>query len=103
MVQETKSKIALSITAAEYIALSAAAREVLPLRELNSKITPMMQITVAKSDIRCTVFHDNNSAEELAKIQKSRPRTKHIVVKYNHFRQTVKDKLLQVTRIDTKD
>ena len=93
----------MSTTEVEYIALSTAAREVLPLKELISEIAPVMQITVAKPDIRCTVFEDNKGTEELAKIHKSRPRNKNIAVKYHHFRQAVKDKILHVTRIDTKD
>eukprot|EP00957_Ditylum_brightwellii_P066173 5021575-Ditylum_brightwellii.AAC.1 len=98
-----QSEIALSTTEAEYIALSIAAREVLSLRELISEIAPVTKITVTKPDIRCTIFEDNKGAEELAKMHKSRPRTKHIAVKYHHFIQAVKDKILHVTRIDTKD
>eukprot|EP00957_Ditylum_brightwellii_P202299 15329537-Ditylum_brightwellii.AAC.1 len=90
-----QSEIALSTTEEKYIALSTVAREVLPIRELISEIAPVMQIAVAKPDIRCTVFEDNKGAEVLAKTHKSRPRTKHIVVKYHHFRQAVKDKKLQ--------
>eukprot|EP00957_Ditylum_brightwellii_P149173 11360209-Ditylum_brightwellii.AAC.1 len=62
-----------------------------------------MDITVAKPDIKCTVFEDNKGAKELVKVHKSRPRTKHIAVKYHHFRQAVKDKIFHITRIDTKD
>ena len=98
-----QSEIALSSTEAEYIALSTAAREVLPMRTLISEIAPVMQINVAKPDIKCTVFEDNKGAEELAKVHKSRPRTKKIAVTYHHFRQVVKDKVLHITRISTKD
>ena len=40
-------------------------------------------------------------AEELAKIPKNRPRTKHIAVKYHHFREAVKSGILMVVRVDT--
>ena len=73
------------------------------MRTLISEIAPIMQINVAEPDIKCTVFEDNKGAEELAKVHKSRPRTKHIAVKYHHFRQAVKDKILHITRINTKD
>jgi hypothetical protein len=98
-----QSEIALSTTEAEYIALSTAAREVLPMRTLISEIAPIMQINIAKPDVKCTVFEDNKGAEELAKVHKSRSITKHIPVKYHHFRQAVKDKILHITRISTKD
>eukprot|EP00957_Ditylum_brightwellii_P190719 14519394-Ditylum_brightwellii.AAC.1 len=91
------------MTEAEYIALSTAAREVLPMRTLISEISPVMNITVSKPDIKCTVFEDNKGVEKLAKVHKSRPRTKHIAVKYRHFRQAVKDKMLHITNIDAKD
>eukprot|EP00957_Ditylum_brightwellii_P073484 5584337-Ditylum_brightwellii.AAC.1 len=34
--------------------------------------------------------------EKLAKVHKNRPITKYIAVKYHHFRQAVKDKMLYV-------
>ena len=98
-----QTEIALSTTEAEYIALSTAAREVLPLRELILEIKPILNIPEAKLQIRCTLFEDNKGAEELAKVPKNRPRTKHIAVKYHHFRQAVKDKILLVKRIGTEE
>eukprot|EP00957_Ditylum_brightwellii_P209549 15362231-Ditylum_brightwellii.AAC.1 len=64
------------------------------MRSLISEIAPVMNIDVAKPDIKCTAFKDNKGAEELVKIHKSRPRTKHIAVTCQHFRQEVKDKIL---------
>ena len=52
---------------------------------------------------RWTLFEDNKGAEELAKVPKNRPRTKHIAVKYHHFRQAVKDNILQVKRFATDE
>ena len=98
-----QSEIALSTTEAEYIALSTAAREVLPLRELIIELKSILNIPEAELNIQCTLFEDNRGAEELAKVPKSRPRTKHIAVKYHHFRSAVKNGILKVTRVDTKD
>ena len=50
-----------------------------------------------------TVFEDNTGAEELARTAKYRPRTKHIAVKYHHFREHVRNGTLQIARIDTKN
>eukprot|EP00957_Ditylum_brightwellii_P193679 14748931-Ditylum_brightwellii.AAC.1 len=73
------------------------------MRTLISEIAPVMNIDVAEPDIKCTAFEDNKGAKKLAKVHKNRPKTKHIAVKYHHFRQTVKDKILHITRIDTKN
>eukprot|EP00957_Ditylum_brightwellii_P004188 319079-Ditylum_brightwellii.AAC.1 len=98
-----QSKIDMSTAEAEYIALSTAAREIIPMGTLIRKIAPVMNIAVAKHGIKCTVFEDNKGAEELTKVPKNRPRTKHIAMKYHYFRQAVKDKILHTTIIDTKD
>ena len=79
--------------------MSTAAREVLPQRELKS----ILKIPKAKLNIKCTLFEDNRGAEELAKVPKNRPKTKHIAVKYHHFRSAVKNAILQVHRVETKE
>ena len=94
-------EIALSTTEAEYISLSTVAREVLPLRELILELKPILDIPEADLKIRCTLFEDNKGAEELAKVPKNRPRTKHIAVKYHHFRTAVQQGYLLVKRVDT--
>ena len=50
-----------------------------------------------------TVYEDNNGALELAKEPKYRPRTKHIAIKYHHFREHVKNKSIRIQKIDTKE
>ena len=94
-------KIWLSTTEAEYVALSTAAREVLPFRELILEIKDILQILEAELLIRCTHFEDNKGAEELTKVPKNRPRTKHIATKYHYFRESVKNGTLLVKRVET--
>ena len=65
--------------------LPTAAREVLPLRELILELKSIFNIPKAELNIKCTIFEDNRGAEELAKVPKNRPRTKHIALKYHHF------------------
>ena len=96
-----QTEISLSTTEAEYIALSTAAREVLPLRELIIELKEIIEIPEADLLIRCTLFEDNKGAEELAKVPKNRPRTKHIATKYHHFREHVRTGTLLVKRVDT--
>ena len=48
-----------------------------------------------------TEFEDNNGALELATAPKIRPRTKHIAVKYHHFRSHVQNGSIKIKAIDT--
>ena len=98
-----QSEISLSTTEAEYIALSTAARELLPMRHLLSEIASRMNITTKPPKIHCTLFEDNVGAETLAKAPKMNPRTKHIAIKYHFFREAVKSNILKISRIDTKN
>jgi hypothetical protein len=99
-----QTEIALSSTEAEYIALSAAMREVLPLlslmKEARKRGVPMKKVKVA--NIHCKIFEDNVGAIELAKVPKMRPRTKHLNIKYHHFRQHVQSGLLSLHYVRTE-
>ncbi len=66
-----QTEIALSTTEAEYIALSTAARELLPMRELLAEITAFMKLTTKPPQIHCTLFEDNVGAKTLAKAPKN--------------------------------
>ena len=98
-----QGEITLSTTEAEYVALSTAARELLPMRELLTEITQHFNIVPDAPTIHCTLFEDNVGAETLAKAPKMNARTKHIALKYHHFRSAVRKKILRITRVDTKD
>ena len=49
----------------------------------------------------CTVWEDNRSCIKVAESPKFTPRTKHIALKYHHFRQFVNDKTIRINPIDT--
>ena len=53
--------------------------------------------------MQCAVFEDNNGALEMAKTPKMRPRTKHIAIKYHHFRSHVENGDLLLEKIDTTE
>ena len=96
-----QGEITLSTTEAEYVALSTAARELLPMRELLTEVTQHFNIVPDAPTIHCTLFEDNVGAETLAKAPKMNARTKHIALKYHHFRSAVRKKILRITRVDT--
>ena len=81
-----QQEISLSTTEAEYIALSTAAREILPMRDLLVEISFQFGITEITPNVKCTIFEDNVGAETLAKSPKMTPRTKHLAIKYHHFK-----------------
>ena len=69
-----QTEIALSTTAAEYVALSMAMREVLPLIELLQELRKFGLIkSINTPKVYCKVFEDNSGAIEIAKAPKMRP------------------------------
>ena len=62
-----------------------------------------MDIEKKQPLVKCTVFEDNNGALKLATAPKMRPRTKHIALKYHHFRSFVKCGYIKISRVDTAE
>ena len=98
-----QTEIALSTTESEYIALSTAMREVIPFLNLMQEISNLFGISNEKPVFRCTVYEDNESCIKVAKSPKFTPRTKHIAIKYHHFRSYVEKGTILLKSIDTKD
>ena len=98
-----QTEIALSTTEAEYIALSQSLREVIPLIELLKEINEVFPIYLPTPKIKCKVYEDNESCISLATKQKFSPRTKHIALKYHHFRAHVNNGTIDVVSVDTKE
>jgi hypothetical protein len=99
-----QTEIALSTTEAEYIALSQSMREVLPiiwlLEEAKQHGIPILN---TKPKVHCKVFEDNEGAIEIAKVPKMRPRTKHLNIKYHHFREEVRKGTISIIHTRTED
>ena len=103
-VSKLATEICLSTCEAEYVALSESLRSAIPLMQLldecyDRDLIPKPDAT----QVRCKVFEDNAGALELAKVQKLRPRTKHLNVKYHHFRSFVQSGQIQVFPIASED
>jgi hypothetical protein len=98
-----QAEISLSTVEAEYIALSQAMRDVLPLMDRIDEMDGIFGDKSPKPNIHCTLFEDNNGALELATAPRYRPRTKHIAIKYHHFREHVKLGKVSIKSIDTKE
>ena len=100
-VSKMESEIALSTTEAEYIALSMAMRDVLPFLNLMTEIKEFLPVSEHQPKFFCKVWEDNRSCIRVAEAPKFTPRTKHIALKYHHFRQFVADGTVQILPIST--
>jgi hypothetical protein len=101
------SEVAMSTTESEYLAISTATREILPVMELVQEMSENgYNLLSPVPKVHCRVFEDNSGAVEVAssvRNPKMRPRTKHINTKYHHFRTKVMDGTLSIHPISTND
>ena len=98
-ISKLQTEIALSTTESEYIALSQALRDVIPMMALLVEINTLVKLHLPQPEINCKVFEDNNSCIAVAQSTKFTPRTKHIAIKYHHFRKFVQDKSISINHI----
>jgi hypothetical protein len=96
-----QTEIALSTTEAEYIALSMAMREVLPFINLMKEVQEFLPVNKSEPKFFCQVWEDNASCIKVAESPKYTPRTKHIALKYHHFRQFVANGTIRIHSIGT--
>ena len=102
-VSKMQTEIALSTMEAEYIALSQSMRDLIPLKGILNELSGLLNVKSGTPITHSSVFEDNNGALELAREPKYRPRTKHIAIKYHHFREHVKNKTIRVVAIGTEE
>lgn len=101
---QLQTEIALSSTEAEYIGLSKALREAIPIMKLMKEMKKKgFQISVTQPKVMCRVFEDNSGALEMANNHKFRPRTKHLNIKYHHFRSYVNTAQITIHPIESKN
>jgi hypothetical protein len=60
-------------------------------------------VSNATPKIHHKVFEDNAGAIEIANVPKMRPRTKHLNIKYHHFREEVKKRTISIYHTRTGD
>ena len=115
-VSKLQSKITLSTTKAKYIVLSMCMRDLIPMRTLLSEISSSFHIAGLKNGLiddgpvhafthmfKSVVFEDNMGCLEIAsKPEQFCPRTKHIGIKWHHFRDQVANGHVEIQKIDTR-
>ena len=96
--------IALSSSESEYIGLSCALQEAIPIMHLLHEMASHKLIPRSNPPrIHCKIFEDNIGALEMAREHKYRPRTEHMHIKYHHFRSYVDSKQISIHHIRTDD
>ena len=91
-----QTEIALSKAEAEYTALSSALRQVLHLMTTTEEINEVFNLLISKPNFVCKVHEDNQSCIKMSTGTNFSPRTKHISLKYHHFRSHVKSERVEI-------
>ena len=86
--------VSMSITEADYIACSEAAKDAQWIRQLLKEF---------KMEIRLTLYTDNEAALKLTKTQTFHRRTRYIEHRYHYVRELVDQDLIQITGIKGKN
>jgi hypothetical protein len=96
-----QTQVALSNTEAEYIAMSQSLQDILPIMFLVQEICK--KVICIKPYVYCKIFEDNSGALELTMLPKLHPCTKHINVCYHHFHEHVRNRLIKIFPVGTKN
>ena len=84
---QMQTEIALSSTESGYTGMSYGLREAIPIIEILKEMKEMQfPVLHGIPKIYCKIFEDNSGALEMATAFMYRPRTKHLYVKLNNFR-----------------
>ena len=89
--------VAMSITEAEYIAMSEGLKDLAWIRQLLQEIMPH------KGPWIPTMFTDNEAAQKLSKVQVYHRRTRHILHRFHYIRQEVDNQLATIQRVPGKE
>ena len=89
-VSKMQTEIALSTTEVEYISLSKSMRDLIPLLHIMLEVSSLFGMRCDSCNSYTTTFEDNKGAIESAKEPKYRLQTKHISIKWHHFREHIK-------------
>ena len=91
-----QTEISLTTVAEEYITISSALRQVLPLMTTTEEINEVLSLPISNDNFVCKFHEDNQSCVKMATGNFFSLRTKHIALKYQHFRSYVKSGLVDI-------
>lgn len=98
-----QTETATSTMHAEYIALSTAMRELLPLNRLYDELCAVLEIERKENARIVRVYEDNEGALKLANdpLPKVTPQSKHFAVKLHWFKEQVQNENFQILLVQT--
>ena len=102
-VSKSETEIALLITESEYISLSQRMRDLIPLRHIMLDVLSVFGMKCDLCNTYTTTFEDNKGAIELSKEPRYRPRTKHLSIKWHHFREHTKQGTSKIVYIEKNE
>lgn len=76
--------------------------EIIPIQDLLKEFTAATKLIVSDTIAHSTIFEDNKGYVDLATAPKLCPHTKHIGLKYHHFRSHVASGTIKIQWIDSK-
>ena len=100
-VSKLQSEISVSMMEAEYISLSMAMRDLIPLRILVDKVKDLIGASTLLCRMYSKVFEDNNGTLILASMPRMTPHSKHIAVKYHVFKEHVQTGQIQLVKVES--
>jgi hypothetical protein len=107
-VSKLQTETAMSTMHAEYIALSAAMRDLIPFKRIAEEVCGHMGLSDEKLAVihtKTVVHEDNSGALILAKLEpgRSTPTSKFFNVKYHWFREQLHPKKITVVKVQTDE
>ena len=94
----------MSTTEAEYICLSQSLLTAIVLIRFFREIAKRIKaFRYTKPKFCCKDFEDNNGALALAEAPTMKPRTKHINLKYHHFKTAVNKGMIMLEKVATEE
>ena len=100
-----QSEIAMSTMESEYVAMSMAMKDLIPLQRIVIEVCKGLNLNPTKvATIKSSVWEDNAGALTLARLEPPRmtPRSKHYSIKYHWSREFATRENISLNKIDTK-
>ena len=67
------------------------------------ELSEVIELHLQTPKMKCKIFEDNESCIVMANSNCFSPRTKHITLKYYHFRRFVEEKIVSIEHIQTHE
>ena len=92
-----------SVIGYEYNSLIQSTRDLIPLKNIMLEVSGVFGMKCDLYNSYTTTFEDNKGAIKLSKYPKCRPQTKHVSIKWHHFREHIKKIISKIVYIETNE